>query len=106
MVRFERELELAMRIDSVHVVKVLGYPWQTALGAVPKSVVEDNNNAWIGDHCIAAELVPGVFLSNRAGATESPALWDVTATILAEFNVARGASMVGRDILGRQNGNR
>ena len=34
--------------------------WQTGLGAVPKDTVEDNTQAWIGDHCMAAHLVPGV----------------------------------------------
>src|SRR4029077_4743579 len=45
----------------------LGYraSWQTALGAVPKLSVGDNTQAWIADHCMASNQVPGVILSNR-----------------------------------------
>ena len=39
--------------------------WQTALGAVPREVLEDNTQAWIGDHCMASDQVPGVLFSNR-----------------------------------------
>ena len=39
--------------------------WQSALGAVPAETIEDNRDAWIGDHCIAARHVPGVLIANR-----------------------------------------
>src|SRR5262249_16929729 len=29
--------------------------WQTTLGAVPKTLIEDNTAAWIADHCMAAD---------------------------------------------------
>src|SRR5262245_48398364 len=38
--------------------------WQSSLGAVPAAVIEDNLDAWIGDHCIAAGHVPGVLIAN------------------------------------------
>ena len=37
----------------------------SALGEVPPGILEDNSNRWSGDHCIAADAVPGVVLSNR-----------------------------------------
>jgi predicted AlkP superfamily phosphohydrolase/phosphomutase len=71
--------------------------WQTALGAVPKETVSDNSEGWIGDHCIAAEHVPGVLLANRKSKLADPRLEDMTVTILAHFGVARPAAMKGRN---------
>ena len=73
--------------------------WQTSLGAVPGEVMEDNTQAWIGDHCMAAEVVPGVFLSNRKIQLDSPELTDVTATIFKEFMVTPSDKIKGRPIL-------
>ena len=49
---------------------VIGYQrgyrasWQTTLGAVPEKLIEANNNKWSGDHCIAADEVPGVIFTS------------------------------------------
>src|SRR5262249_31235924 len=75
--------------------------WQTALGAVPKDTVEDNTQAWIGDHCMAAHLVPGVLFSNRKISAADPQLYDIATTILNEFGVQNGPGMIGRSIYGR-----
>jgi predicted AlkP superfamily phosphohydrolase/phosphomutase len=72
--------------------------WQTALGAVPPALVEDNKDEWRGDHCIAAHLVPGVFLSNRKSRLPDPRLEDLTVTLLAEFGVGPAPGMTGRKI--------
>jgi len=55
---------------------VIGYApgfrasWQTTLGAVPASVIDDNDRKWSGDHCITPKAVPGVlFTSFRTDAT-------------------------------------
>jgi predicted AlkP superfamily phosphohydrolase/phosphomutase len=72
--------------------------WQTALGAVPRGVVEDNTQAWIGDHCMASDLVPGVLFSNRPVRLPSPHLWDITATILGEFGVPKASGMIGQSV--------
>jgi predicted AlkP superfamily phosphohydrolase/phosphomutase len=73
--------------------------WQTSLGAVPKDVIEDNTQAWIGDHCMAAEVVPGVFLSNRRILRDSPDLLDVTATIFNQFGVTPSEKIKGQPII-------
>jgi len=39
--------------------------WKTILGAFPSEILEDNANAWSGDHCMDYTKVPGVLLSNR-----------------------------------------
>lgn len=72
--------------------------WQTALGAIPKSVVEDNNEAWVGDHCIAAHFVPGVLISNRKSKLEDPWLQDLTVSLLSEFGVSKPEGSTGRVI--------
>lgn len=72
--------------------------WETALGAVPRAILEDNTDVWIGDHCINAEDVPGVLLSNRLVRAERPSLRDVTVTILEMFGVGAGAGMRGKTV--------
>jgi predicted AlkP superfamily phosphohydrolase/phosphomutase len=72
--------------------------WETALGAVPRAILEDNTDVWIGDHCINAEDVPGVLLSNRLVRAERPSLRDVTVTILEMFGVGAGAGMRGQTV--------
>ena len=72
--------------------------WQTALGAVPAAALEDNRDAWIGDHCMASDQVPGVLLSNRKIRANAPQLYDITATILSEFGVAGTRDMIGRSV--------
>jgi len=70
--------------------------WQTALGAVPSTIVEDNADVWIADHCINAADVPGVLLSNRKIRVEDPELKDLTITVLNLFGTIPGRGMTGR----------
>ncbi len=70
----------------------------TVLGKIPKAILEDDEKNWIGDHAMAAELVPGVVLANRKIVVAQPALQDVTATILAEFGISKLPVMTGRPI--------
>jgi predicted AlkP superfamily phosphohydrolase/phosphomutase len=72
--------------------------WATALGEVPPDIIEPNNDAWIGDHCIAAEAVPGVLITNRKPTLPNPQLKDLTVTILKEFGLAPPPEMKGRAI--------
>ena len=72
--------------------------WQTALGAVPESLIDDNTEAWIGDHCMASDQVPGVLLSNRKIRATEPQLYDITSTILKEFGLANAEGMIGKPV--------
>ncbi|MCS6952973.1 MAG: alkaline phosphatase family protein [Bryobacterales bacterium] len=74
--------------------------WQTALGAVPGIVAEDNRDEWRGDHCIAAERVPGVLIVNRPLRQAAPRLADLTVTLLREFGVPPPSPMRGRPLFG------
>ena len=47
----------------------------------------------------AAEVTPGIVLTDRSIRAEAPALYDLTATILQTFGIERPADMVGKPIL-------
>lgn len=72
--------------------------WQTALGGIPAAIVTDNNDEWIGDHCIAPAAVPGVFFSTSRAQLQHPRLQDVTATVLHLFGVKQSPAMDGNSI--------
>jgi len=72
--------------------------WATCLGEFDKAVITDNESASSADHCIAYDIVPGIFLSNKKMVAEDPALIDLAPTILAEFGLAKPNPMVGRNL--------
>lgn len=72
--------------------------WQTALGAVPATVIADNSEAWLADHCIDPQFVPGVFVSNRLPRLANPHLRDIPVTILRFFGLTPPQVMTGKDI--------
>jgi len=72
---------------------------ETALGRVPAALFEDNLLKWSGDHCMAAEEVPGVLLSSRKLAADAPDLRDMAPTFLRLFGLTPAAEMTGRDLL-------
>ena len=72
--------------------------WATALAEVPEEIVEDNKDAWCGDHCIATDLVPGVLFANRQIAAENPSLEDIAPTILKEYGLAAPEAMKGTSV--------
>lgn len=56
--------------------------WQTALGAVPPVLLEDNIKEWSGDHLFDPSLVPGIFLSNQPLKKEPASLQDMADLVL------------------------
>lgn len=62
----------------------IGYraSWQTALGAVPAGLIEDNLKKWSGDHLFDPGLVPGVIFSNKKITVEAPSIYDLAPTLL------------------------
>ncbi len=61
--------------------------WNTALGGVPQSLLEDNNKKWSGDHLMDPQLVPGVFFSNKKFIKEDHGITDIAPTILSLFGI-------------------
>jgi hypothetical protein len=72
--------------------------WATCLGDLAEEVLVDNDSAWSADHCADALEVPGVLFCNRFVAEKAPSLIDLAPTILAEFGLAAGPAMVGKNI--------
>ncbi|MBN1939191.1 MAG: alkaline phosphatase family protein [Candidatus Aminicenantes bacterium] len=72
--------------------------FQSPLGRIPRDIVENNTAKWSGDHMGAAEVTQGVVLSDRPIKAESPALYDLTATILQAFGIERPEKMVGKPV--------
>ncbi|MBU3912393.1 MAG: alkaline phosphatase family protein [Candidatus Omnitrophica bacterium] len=62
----------------------IGYraSWQTALGAAPKELIEDNLKKWSGSHLFDPSLMAGIIFSNKKITKESPSIYDITPTIL------------------------
>ena len=59
-----------------------GASWQTALGAAPENLIEDNLKKWSGSHLFDPSLVPGVIFSNKKIERKNPSIYDITPTIL------------------------
>lgn len=72
--------------------------WQTGLGGIPPQELEDNTDAWIGDHCINPADVPGVLFTSRKTHESHPRLQDVTATVLKLFGVPPALPESGHSI--------
>jgi predicted AlkP superfamily phosphohydrolase/phosphomutase len=72
--------------------------WETVLGGFPLEVFVDNDDKWSGDHCIDPFWVPAVLLTNRKMTLKKPTLPDITATILAEYNVPIPTQMTGKPL--------
>jgi predicted AlkP superfamily phosphohydrolase/phosphomutase len=73
--------------------------WATSMGGIAGAVVEDNTNAWGGDHIVDPELVPGVLLMDRPFRGEGARLIDMAPTILAALGVPAGEAMEGGSLL-------
>ena len=72
--------------------------WKSPLGRIPAQVMESNTAKWSGDHMGAAENLPGIVLTNGPLRAESPALYDVTATIMDVFGVEKPKDYIGESI--------
>jgi hypothetical protein len=52
------------------------------VGKVRSSIIEDNDKAWSGDHCVDPLLVPGVLFCNRSLDADDPWIEDLAPTAL------------------------
>jgi predicted AlkP superfamily phosphohydrolase/phosphomutase len=78
--------------------------WETGVGAVGRTVLDDNTDAWIADHCINAADVPGVLFTSRPISASNPAIADLPVSILALFGVAPEPAMKGHSVYGASYG--
>jgi len=71
---------------------------ESAMGEIPGTVFVDNMMKWSGDHCMAADEVPGVIISSRKIDKADPELLDLAPTFLKLFGLEPLPEMVGSPI--------
>ena len=72
--------------------------WATPLGQIPDNILEDNTQKWSGDHCMDPAVIPGILFTNKKIISDTPALFDLTATILQLFGIEKPENMIGNSI--------
>ncbi|HYA17451.1 MAG TPA: alkaline phosphatase family protein [Bryobacteraceae bacterium] len=72
--------------------------WQTAQGEAPPQLIEDNNDAWIADHCIDPAAVPAVLFATRPIRAGHPELKDLPVTLLETYGVPVPSTMKGHTV--------
>jgi predicted AlkP superfamily phosphohydrolase/phosphomutase len=73
--------------------------WQTALGAAPQELLEDNLKRWSGDHLFDVSLVPGIILANKEINKAKPSILDIAPTVLKIFGIDIPEDMDGESLL-------
>lgn len=73
--------------------------WSSPMGNFPREIVMDNTEKWSGDHCVAPEIVPGIFFMNNQIKAKNPKFRDVTPTILKIFGIDKPADMTGVSLI-------
>jgi predicted AlkP superfamily phosphohydrolase/phosphomutase len=74
--------------------------WQDTLGGVSRTVVENNNRKWSGDHCATAtEISGGVLFMNRKVPLSGPSIMDLSPTILKLLDVPVPDGLDGKPLL-------
>ncbi len=63
--------------------------WQTALGGVPKLLIEDNKKKWSGEHLCDPSLVPGVIFINKKTTLQNPSIIDVASRLLDLYGIEK-----------------
>jgi predicted AlkP superfamily phosphohydrolase/phosphomutase len=72
--------------------------WDAATGRAGGKIVEDNLQAWCGDHAVDPPLVPGVLFSNRGIDAADPGLEDLAPTALDLFGIRVPEWMEGEPV--------
>ncbi|MBN2206373.1 MAG: alkaline phosphatase family protein [Candidatus Aminicenantes bacterium] len=72
--------------------------WSSPMGTFSKDIFGDNTEKWSGDHMGASEVVPGILFANRPIRAEHPALYDLTASLLALYGIDQPKELVGKPV--------
>jgi predicted AlkP superfamily phosphohydrolase/phosphomutase len=73
--------------------------WQDSLGGVKRTIVDNNNRKWSGDHCATAtEISGGVLFTNLKLAKEQPHIMDLGPTILKLLGAPLPAGLDGQPL--------
>ncbi|MCI0613893.1 nucleotide pyrophosphatase, partial [bacterium] len=74
--------------------------WQTTLGGIPKTILENNMKKWSGDHCsFDYRDTQGVLLINRKIQKTDPNLVDIAPTVYKYLNVPPASDVDGKPLL-------
>jgi hypothetical protein len=73
--------------------------FETALGGVPRRVLDDNLRPWGGDHIVDAESVPGVLFMNRPFVGGRARMTDLAPTILRFLGAPGTGGLEGESLL-------
>ncbi|HLC82068.1 MAG TPA: alkaline phosphatase family protein [Candidatus Nanoarchaeia archaeon] len=73
--------------------------WQTAVGGLGLTIIEDNSRGLSGNHQVDPSFIPGVLFSNRKGEKLSASGLDVAPTILEILGVEIPPKMDGKSLL-------
>jgi len=73
--------------------------WDSVVGRVNRTVIEDNRKAWSADHCLDPALVPGILFSNLKLEGQEASIMDIAPTVLQLFGVPVPAYMDGRSLV-------
>lgn len=72
---------------------------EAVLGSFPEGIIQDRQDKWSADHCMAPDFVPGVLMTNGNVIHKRPGLWDMAPTILKKFGLNVPREMEGQPIL-------
>ncbi|MGQ9800970.1 MAG: alkaline phosphatase family protein [Candidatus Saccharicenans sp.] len=78
--------------------------WDSVVGKVNRTVIEDNRKAWSADHCLDPNLVPGVLFSNLKLEAREATIMDIAPTVLELFGLKAPGYMDGRSLLRTESG--
>jgi predicted AlkP superfamily phosphohydrolase/phosphomutase len=73
--------------------------WESVKGVAGPAVFADNCKPWSGDHCIDADIVPGVLFCSARLQRLDPCIWDIAPTTLDLFGVPIPAHMDGKSLV-------
>ena len=74
------------------------FSWQTALGAAPTKLIEDNTSRWSGDHIFDPTFMAGILLCNRKINTKNPRGIDIAPTVLNCLGLNQPDHMTGKSL--------
>ncbi|HVW86292.1 MAG TPA: alkaline phosphatase family protein, partial [Bryobacteraceae bacterium] len=93
-----RDVHAAPENRSIAPDLIVGYrpgyraSWETGLGEVPDTALEDNTGPWIADHCIDASEVPGVLFLSKPAANPPSSLKDLSHWLVQRLGPGKTVS--------------